>query len=159
MLGVLFGSACKGTISSEPSPLELDETGAWEIPSYVNLGEDQSEVADDSSEARRARNEVVFRTVNEEIKALIDADDIDLPLAPFICECGDRECRELIRVPLAEYSDVRASPRRFILATGHDRRDGKETTTVETHDGFVVVEKTGVAGEIAEEHGEKARRA
>jgi hypothetical protein len=116
-------------------------------------------VTDDGSEARRARNEVVFRTVNEEIKALIDADDIDLPLAPFLCECGDRECRDLIRVPLAKYSDVRASPRRFILATGHERRDGKETTTVETHDGFVVIEKSGIAGEIAEEHEEKAHRA
>ncbi len=116
-------------------------------------------MTDDSGEARRAHNEVVFRQVNEEIKALIDADDIDLPLAPFICECGDRACRELIRVPLAKYSDVRASPRRFILATGHEQRDGHETTTVETQDGFVVIEKTGIAGEIAEERGQEAHRA
>jgi hypothetical protein len=60
---------------------------------------------------------------------------------------------------LAKYSDVRASPRRFILATGHERLDGKETATVETHDGFVVVEKMGIAGEIAEAHWEKAHRA
>jgi hypothetical protein len=116
-------------------------------------------VTDDTGEARRARNEVVFRTVNEEIKTVVDTEDIDLPLAPFICECGDPACRELIRLPLAKYSDVRASPRRFILANGHDRRDGKETRTLETHDGFVVVEKTGIAGEIAEEHGEEAHRA
>jgi hypothetical protein len=115
-------------------------------------------VIDDSGEARRAHNEVVFRNVNEEIKALIDADDIDLPLAPFICECGDRGCRELIRVPLAKYGDVRESPRRFILAAGHERRDGKETMTVETHEGFVVIEKTGIAGEIAEEQREEAQR-
>lgn len=116
-------------------------------------------MTDDSGEARRARNEVVFRKVNEEIKALIDADDIELPVAPFICECGDRGCRELIRVPLAEYSDVRESPRRFILARGHEVHDGKETMTVETHDGFVVIEKVGIAGEIAEEQWEEARRA
>lgn len=116
-------------------------------------------MTDDTGEARRAHNEVVFRTVNEEIKALIDADDIELPLAPFICECGDRACRELIRVPLEKYRDVRESPRRFLLANGHEQRDGRETTTVETHDGFVVIEKTGIAGEIAEEHGEEAHRA
>ena len=116
-------------------------------------------MTDDSGEARRARNEVVFRKVNEEIKGLIEADDIDLPVAPFICECGDRGCRELIRVSLADYSHVRASPRRFILAPGHGQRGGKETMTVETHDGFVVIEELGIAGEIAEDHWEEAHRA
>jgi hypothetical protein len=108
-------------------------------------------VSDNTGEAKRARNEVVFRDANEEITAVIDDHGVDLPFAPFLCECGDPGCRQLIRVPLDKYRDVRESPRRFILATGHDQRDGKETSTVETHEGFVVVEKTGVAGEIAEE--------
>ena len=108
-------------------------------------------MSDQTREASRARNEVVFRDANEQIKAVIDDHGMDLPLAPFLCECGDRACRELIRVPLDKYSEVREFPRRFILATGHDQRDGRETSTVETHEGFVVVEKAGVAGEIAEE--------
>ena len=76
---------------------------------------------------------------------------MNLPLAPFLCECGDQSCRQLIHIPLDKYSEVRESPRRFILATGHDQRDGKETSTIETHEGFVVVEKSGIAGAIAEE--------
>ena len=108
-------------------------------------------MSDTTGEERRARNEVVFRDANAKIKAVIDDHDIDPPFAPFLCECGDRACRELIHVPLDTYSEVRESPRRFILAAGHDQRDGRETSTVEAHDGFVVVEKTGIAGEIAEE--------
>jgi hypothetical protein len=108
-------------------------------------------VDDQTREARRARNEVVFRDANEKIKDVIDDHSMDLPFAPFVCECGDRACRELMRVPLDKYNEVRESPRRFILATGHDQRDGRQTSTVETHEGFVVVEKAGVAGEIAEE--------
>jgi hypothetical protein len=108
-------------------------------------------VSDNTGEEGRARNEVVFRDANEEIRAVIDGHGVDLPFAPFVCECGDRGCRELIRVPLETYRKVRESSRRFILATGHDQRDGKETATVETHEGFVVVEKSGIAGEIAEE--------
>jgi hypothetical protein len=108
-------------------------------------------VSDNTGEARRARNEVAFREANDQIKAVIDDHDVDPPLAPFLCECGDRACRQLIRVPMDKYREVRESPRRFILATGHDQRDGKETSTVATYEGFVVVEKAGIAGEIAEE--------
>ena len=106
---------------------------------------------DSTGEERRARNEVVFRDANEKIKTVIDDQGMDLPLAPFLCECSDRSCKQLIRVPLAKYSEVRDSRRRFILARGHDQRDGRETRTVETHEGFIVVEKTGIAGAIAEE--------
>lgn len=114
-------------------------------------------VSDNTGEESRARNEVAFRDANDKIKAVIDDHDVDLPLAPFLCECGDRACRQLIRVPLDEYREVRESPRRFILARGHDQRDGKETSTIAIHEGFVVVEKAGIAGEIAEERAGEAQ--
>ena len=47
----------------------------------------------DTGEASRARNEVAFRDANEQIKAVIDDQGMDLPLAPFLCECADRACR------------------------------------------------------------------
>ena len=67
-------------------------------------------------------------------------------LFPFICECEDEQCRELVQLAQAEYEDVRASPTRFVLAPGHPMSTGR---VVERNDRFWVGEKQGFAAEIA----------
>jgi len=54
-------------------------------------------------------------------------------------------------VPIDEetYRRVREHPRRFIILPGH--LDETLESTVETHPGFLIVEKKGAAGEIAEQ--------
>jgi hypothetical protein len=99
------------------------------------------------SEERAARNEVVFREANEKLGAKRQDLDID-GLTPFLCECGDPTCTELVRLSLEQYEHVRARGNWFLLATGHDAQNGRE---VEEHDGYVIVEKIGIAGQIAEE--------
>jgi hypothetical protein len=111
---------------------------------------DHAERAEEAGERKRAQNEVAFREVNEDINAIIDGHGADLPAAPFVCECGDRACRRLINVPMSTYREVRKSPRRFFYDLVHDGQTDEETSTIETHDRFLVVEKSGVAGEIAE---------
>jgi hypothetical protein len=112
--------------------------------------EDHAERAEEAGERKRAQNEAAFREANEDINAIIDGHGADLPAAPFVCECGDRACRRLINVPVSTYREVRKWPRRFFYDLVHDGQTDQETTTLETHDRFLVVEKSGVAGEIAE---------
>ena len=97
-------------------------------------------------EERAARNEALFRSVNEQIH------DVDRRFgagaSEFVCECADDKCVVRLAVPLDVYTAVRSSPRRFILASGHE--DPELETVVERHDGFFVVEKFGDAGRVAE---------
>jgi hypothetical protein len=121
--------------------------------------EDQPEVAKDAGERKRAQNEVAFREANEDINAIIDRHGADLPAAPVVCECGDRACRRLINVPVSTYREVRKSPRKFFYAAVHEGQEDPETSTLETHERFLVVEKTGLAGDIAEARWVQAQRA
>jgi hypothetical protein len=98
-----------------------------------------------SIEERRARNEILFREANEKIRRV--QKELDLPDGemPFICECDVESCTEVIRVTTAEYEAIRAEPRRFAVAPGHDA--GK---IVSRTDRYHVAEKDGPEGELVE---------
>jgi hypothetical protein len=99
------------------------------------------------SDARAAHNEVLFREANEKLESKREELDIG-GSTPFLCECGDPECTELILLSLEEYEHVRSSANRFLIATGHY---ALSAVTIEEHAGYLVVEKHGIAGRIAEE--------
>ena len=100
-----------------------------------------------SPEDRIARNEAAFRDVNERIANGQWPGDTDAPIA-FRCECGNLGCNMLVEVTAAAYERVRADPRHFILLPGHEIHAVE--VIVERDDGYVVVEKVGVAGEVAQ---------
>ena len=97
--------------------------------------------------ARVARNESLFREVNERINDLIQQNGHST-YAEFVCECSRTGCRDLIRCPIEVYEDVRSDPRRFILVPSHV--ESAFETVVGKGSGYVVVEKQGEAGAIAE---------
>jgi hypothetical protein len=97
---------------------------------------------------RIGQNESVFREINERIELGQWPGEPDAPVA-FRCECASLGCNLLIEVRLRDYERVRADPRRFIVASGHEL-PGVETV-VEQAAGYVVVEKVGRAGEVAEQ--------
>jgi len=97
-------------------------------------------------EERLARNEALFREVNERIDEVASTLGRDRSYE-FLCECADPGCAERITLTHAEYEHVRADGRRFVLAPGHSR-DGIERE-LERRGDHVVVEKTGAAGEVA----------
>jgi hypothetical protein len=66
---------------------------------------------------RIARNEALFRDVNERIRDLRDEAGRDL--VEFLCECGDDDCVERIALSPDEYEEVRADPVLFAVAAGH----------------------------------------
>jgi hypothetical protein len=96
---------------------------------------------------RLAQNEALFRSINERIERGHWPGEPDQPVA-FRCECASLGCNMLIEMRLAEYEHVRADPRRFLLRPGHEIEQVE--TVVERHAGYIVVEKVGDAGAVAE---------
>lgn len=101
------------------------------------------------SAERIGRNDAIFRQKNERINEVAEAAQIEP--TPFICECADTSCLEVIRMTLAEYSEIRDDARLFLNVPGHEASAQGWAQVVETHDSYVVVEKIGPAGEVAEQ--------
>jgi hypothetical protein len=99
---------------------------------------------------RIARNDSIFREANERIRDAAQSHGIDGPI-PFICECAEPRCRELVRLTLTQYADVRRDPRRFFVMPGHEAVAGRFAERVGSGGGYHVVEKQGLAGQVAEE--------
>lgn len=92
----------------------------------------------DSRQQRVAKNETLFRDVNERIK------EVNEPLASeepsdYLCECGSQECTEPISLTRAEYERVRSEPTHFAVVSGHVVPDVEEV--VAESDSYVVVAK------------------
>ena len=101
----------------------------------------------EAREDRLAKNEVIFRTVNEAIQQkAIEMGGLDE--YQFICECSAAACLERISLSLRQYEHVRSEGVRFFVAPGHENVEVEmvvgETAT------YSIVEKDGAAGIIAE---------
>jgi hypothetical protein len=101
-------------------------------------------------ETRLARNEALYREVNERVADVGDQfQAVETPLG-FTCECGAADCAELIGMTLAEYEAIRAEPTRFFVIPGHERPEIE--SVVERHGAYLVVEKREEdAAEVARE--------
>jgi hypothetical protein len=105
---------------------------------------------DDASAEKVARNNAAFRTANETIAAAAEDHGLDdgRP-APFICECSDPRCTEIISLTLTEYKRVRSNPRWFAHASGHDSDIPDAVRLLEDHQRYALAEKINHAGEVA----------
>ncbi len=103
------------------------------------------------SAARAAKNESVFREVNERIRELEEGFGGKTgEHASFVCECSRLDCRSAVDATLDEYRRVRdGGPKRFLVLPDHVDPDHERI--VRTTDRFAVVEKFGTAGVVAEE--------
>ena len=106
-----------------------------------------------SLEARLARNEVMFRSINERIRELAarfeQAAAADDTIA-FICECADETCVERIPLTTRQYDDLRAIPARFVVVPGHEVTPLVERVVYRS-EAFVIVRKIGLAADVARE--------
>ena len=96
---------------------------------------------------RAARNEAVFRRVNERLEEVNAAFESIVDGAEFVCECADIGCVERIELNLRQYEAVREVPTHFIVKPGHELAD--EERIVESHGEYLIVEKVGEAGRRA----------
>jgi len=100
------------------------------------------------SEEQAARNESVFREANEGIAARRAELGAIEGGTPFLCECEEESCTELVHLTPEEYEALRSEPNHFVIASGHPSR---ATKNIREGDGWTIVAKDGVAGEIARE--------
>jgi hypothetical protein len=84
-----------------------------------------------------ARNQALFREVNERLGELAEA-SVDRQ-AEFVCECSRADCATSIALDRDEYETVRSSPTLFVIAPGHETPG---EAVVEENDRFGLVEKT-----------------
>jgi hypothetical protein len=97
----------------------------------------------------QAKNEELFRNVNERIETLSQTVAQDDPMMEYLCECDSAGCYERVRATRGEYESVRAEPTHFIVLAGH--QDPKVERVTFSNDRFLVVEKQGAAARDAVE--------
>jgi hypothetical protein len=107
----------------------------------------------EDQEERLAKNESVFRALNENIRGLASGLHGQEPFE-FICECSTSGCFERVSLTLAEYERIRQDGTHFLLAAGHE--DIAIEQVIAERDGYVVVEKDGVAGLVADDEDPRA---
>ncbi len=95
-----------------------------------------------------ARNEALFREVNErvqevsEVRATLTTD--------FVCECGDAGCTGTVPLRDEEYEHIRADSLFFAIMPGHEILDVGEV--VAQNPRFYVVRKHVAEAALARDH-------
>ena len=93
---------------------------------------------------RAARNQSLFREVNERIEDLSSS----ATFATFVCECMSETCDESMSLTVEEYEHIRSTGNRFLVRPGHYEPDIEEI--VEGNDRFLVVAKLGSGASVSE---------
>lgn len=99
-----------------------------------------------SRDKRLARNESLYREVNERISEVNAVFDVD-GRADYLCECGRPDCTDTMSLTHGEYERVRTVPTHFFVKPGHE--DPSVERVVQQNDGYLVVQKLGEAAEEA----------
>jgi hypothetical protein len=102
-----------------------------------------------SSDERKAKNEALFRNINEGIAEAVEhSRTVRSSSVVFVCECANVSCTQALELTLDEYHRVRADATHFVVAPGHVDHDIENL--VRDDERYLVVEKMGVAGAVAE---------
>jgi hypothetical protein len=90
------------------------------------------------SEERLAKNESLFRAVNERLKDIGETVSWS-NTTDYLCECSDTTCIETIELTTEEYERARSRPTMFLLVPGHETPEIERV--VEENERFLLVEK------------------
>ena len=104
--------------------------------------------SNEERELRAARNQVLFRAVNEKMLELNEAFGEIVGTFSIACECSRLDCVQLFEIPPEVYRSVRESPRTFAVLAGHVEADVERV--VSAHDGYALVEVLGHGILVAE---------
>ena len=102
-------------------------------------------MTDAERKERLARNEAIFREVNERIEELETTRQGEW--LDVLCECGNPDCSEPLRLTVSDYERVRQEPTDFLIVPGHVIPEIE--TVVGTGQGYEVVRKVAGEGVIA----------
>ena len=97
---------------------------------------------------RIAQNEASFRDINERLEAGLRQVQHTEELQQFVCECGSRECEQLVSLTFDEYEQVRRDSRHFAVVPGHVFPATERV--IAGNERFEIVEKQGAGIEVAD---------
>ncbi|HEY6583378.1 MAG TPA: hypothetical protein VIZ29_00895 [Gaiellaceae bacterium] len=98
---------------------------------------------------RAARNQTLFREVNERVKDVNEPFGDAVAPPDWVCECADPTCIEKITMSMEDYEALRSDPRHFAVAP-HESHVFFEVEGVVTRtERYWIVEKVGTAGAVA----------
>jgi hypothetical protein len=100
-----------------------------------------------------AKNEATFREANERLEEKAAEFGFEEERTPYLCECEDERCTNVMGLTRAEYEGVRANPKSFVLVPGHQ---GADDAVRREKAGFIVIEKTGEEGKLVAERDPRA---
>ena len=64
-------------------------------------------------------NDATFREANDRIEVKAEEHTQEGDVVPFVCECADPNCREIVHMTLDEYRTMRSDPTLFVNLPGH----------------------------------------
>ena len=106
----------------------------------------------DTQRVRAAKNQSLFREVNERIEELGPSS----LFAEFICECLDEACTAQVSLTVEEYETVRRDPNQFFILPGHE--DLAVERVIASNDRYLVVSKLGAGQRVAVKLDPRKRR-
>jgi hypothetical protein len=110
----------------------------------------------DDQQVHAARNQGLFREINERIDELGELWASD-QTGQYVCECLDTACTEVVRgLSRDEYQQIRCDPTEFVVLPGHERLQVEDV--VHRTPRWLVVRKIGTGSEVAERLAAEARR-
>jgi hypothetical protein len=84
------------------------------------------------------------RDLNERLRRIVAEHRFEATQrVPFLCECDDRNCREIVMLSLIDFDLVREHPGRFLLAAGHVDAEAADERILEAENGYAIIERVG----------------
>jgi CheY-like chemotaxis protein len=136
----MFEAGADVCISGAPTPAALS---TWRAAvSFANAVDDR--------DARAAKNQNLFRKINERVNEVNNSLGLALASALWICECANDTCTDRVEMTPNEYEAVRRDGARFFVFPNEQHVWPDVERVTERNDRYWVVEKTGEAGAVAE---------
>jgi hypothetical protein len=101
-------------------------------------------------ELRAAQNQMMFRSVNDQIKEAGEKLGDSTEELDFACECADDMCMEKIRLSSHQFLGIESEANRFIVLRGHELPEVEDVIAERV--GFLIVSKRGAGAEFVQEH-------
>jgi len=112
---------------------------------------EQREAEDERGrQVRAAKNQSLFREVNERVNEIGQYPGSNSYTAAAICECANPECSEEISLTAEEYESLRAHSTCFAVAPSDEHVFADVERIVDKHENYWVVEKIEQAARVAE---------
>lgn len=102
---------------------------------------------------RAAKNQSLFREVNERIEELAG----NASYSAFICECMTETCDESVSMTVEEYEQIRSDANSFFVLLGHNVPEVEQI--LDQTERFLIVAKLGSGGRVAEHLDPRSRSA